>query len=130
MSMQDPIADLLTQIRNAQMAKKRMITVSYSTKKNAILGVLQEEGYLDFEKKDVDGKPCFNIHLKYHEGRPVINRIERISKPSLRHYQPKDALPVVLGGLGIAIISTSKGVMSDKKARKLGQGGEVWCVVA
>jgi len=130
MSMQDPIADLLTQIRNAQMAKKEAILVSASGEKGAILRVLTEEGYLSYESLEVDGKPRFKIHLKYHEGRPVITQIRRVSKPSLRQYKSKDELPVVEGGLGIAVVSTPKGVMSDKKARKLGQGGEVWCVVA
>jgi len=130
MSMQDPIADLLTQIRNAQMAKKAAVKIAFSVKKNAILRVLKEEGYVDFEKIDVEGKPFFHIFLKYHEGRPVISQIKRVSRPSLRSYKRKSDLPTVLGGLGIAIVSTSRGVMSDKKARKLGQGGEVLCVVA
>lgn len=130
MSMHDPIADLLTQIRNAQMAKRATIWVPASGKKNAILAVLKEEGYLNFELSEKEGKPTFKIELKYFEGQSAIKTIKRISKPGLRQYKSKAALPLVMGGLGVAIVSTPKGVMTDKKARKLGQGGEVLCVVA
>lgn len=131
MSMSDPIADLLTRIRNGQMAKKANVQVSASVKKEAVLRVLSEEGYLQYEKvEDSKGMPSLNIALKYFNGQPVIKTIKRISRPGLRIYKSKEDLPKVLGGLGIAIISTSQGLMTDKKARQLGQGGEVICSVA
>lgn len=130
MSMQDPIADLLTQIRNGQMAKKAAIKLSASTKKEAILKVLSEEGYLSYERIEEGGRAYFNILLKYFKNEPVIKEIKRVSTPGLRVYKPVDELPKVLNGLGIAIISTPKGVMTDKAARRVGQGGEVLCLVA
>lgn len=131
MSLHDPIADMLTQIRNGQMAKKETVTVPSSKSKVAILEVLEEEGYiLAFQKIEEEDKPKLVVHLKYFENKPVIEKIKRVSRPGLRIYKKKDELPRVMGGLGIAILSTSQGVMSDKKARSLGQGGEVLCVVA
>jgi small subunit ribosomal protein S8 len=131
MSLHDPIADMLTQIRNGQMAKKETVTVPCSKGKVAILQVLKEEGYiLSFQKVAEEDKLKLVIHLKYFENKPVIEKIKRVSRPGLRIYKKKDELPRVMGGLGIAILSTSQGVMSDKKARSLGQGGEVLCVVA
>ena len=131
MSMSDPIADLLTRIRNGQMAKKASVQVSASGKKEAVLQVLSDEGYLQYEKvEDEKGMPLLNITLKYFNEQPVIKNIKRISRPGLRVYKSKEALPKVLGGLGVAIISTSQGLMTDKKARQLGQGGEVICSVA
>ncbi|MEY3182146.1 MAG: hypothetical protein RLZ35_131 [Pseudomonadota bacterium] len=131
MSMTDPIADLLTRIRNGQMAKKANVQVSASVKKEAVLQVLSDEGYLQYEKtEDSKGMPSFNVTLKYFNGQPVIKTIKRVSRPGLRVYKSKEELPKVLGGLGVAIISTSQGLMTDKKARQLGQGGEVICLVA
>ena len=131
MSMTDPISDLLTRIRNAQRASKVEVTIPASKLKVAILNVLKNEGYVaDFQQSETDGKPSVTVALKYFEGRPVIEKIQRISKPSLRIYRGKNELPSINNGLGIAIISTSRGVMSDREARKLGAGGEVLCVVA
>ena len=131
MSLHDPIADMLTQIRNGQMAKKETVTVPSSKSKVAILEVLEEEGYiLAFQKIEEADKPKLVVHLKYFENKPVIEQLKRVSRPGLRIYKKKDELPKVMGGLGIAILSTSQGVMSDKKARSLGQGGEVLCIVA
>lgn len=130
MSLQDPIADMLTQIRNGQMAKKESVTLPASKVKMAILQVLADEGYISFFKKMGDVKATLVVYLKYFNGRPVIEKIRRISRPGLRIYKPKDQLPKIMGGLGIAILSTSEGVMSDKKARQCGQGGEVLCVVS
>lgn len=131
MSMTDPIADLLTRIRNGQMAKKANVQVPASGKKEAVLQVLSDEGYLQYEKVEDDkGMPSFNITLKYFNNQPVIKTIKRVSRPGLRVYKSKEDLPKVLGGLGVAIISTSQGLMTDKKARQLGQGGEVVCLVA
>ena len=131
MSMQDPIADLLTRIRNGQAARKQSIRLPSSNTKVAIVKVLQEEGYIEsFDViKEVEAKPELEIGLKYFKGKSVIEKIKRISRPGLRIYKAKDELPKVLGGLGIAIISTSFGVMSDRQARKLGHGGEVLCTV-
>jgi small subunit ribosomal protein S8 len=129
--MTDPIADLLTRIRNAQTVEKVVATVPASSVKRAILKVLKEEGYIeDFADQTVDGKSVIEIRLKYYAGRPVIERIERVSTPGLRKYRGKDKLPQVLGGLGTAIVSTSKGVMTDRAARKAGLGGEILCIVA
>jgi small subunit ribosomal protein S8 len=131
MSMQDPIADLLTHIRNGHSAKKQAVKLPYSTIKVAILKVLEEEGYIEGYKA-IEITPAIKkleVYLKYYNGKSVITRIDRESSPGLRIYESKKDLPKVLGGLGIAIISTSKGVMSDKKARKLGHGGEVLCTV-
>ncbi len=131
MSMTDPIADFLTRIRNGQMARKKSIRCPSSTVKEAIARVLQDEGYiLGFDVAAEDGKQTITVALKYFEGKPVIERIDRVSTPSLRVYKAKDEIPTVLGGLGVAIVSTSSGVVSDKQARAAGQGGEVICVVA
>lgn len=131
MSMTDPIADMLTRIRNALAAAKAEVHMPSSKLKKAIAQVLKDEGYIsDFSVKDIDGKPVLGITLKYYEGKSVIERIERVSRPGLRVYKGKDELPKVLGGLGIAIISTSAGVMTDRAARKAGHGGEVICYVA
>ncbi|HLW24411.1 MAG TPA: 30S ribosomal protein S8 [Steroidobacteraceae bacterium] len=130
MSMTDPIADLLTRIRNAQAAAKPTVAVAASRLKLAILKVLKEEGYIGNFLVEKDGaKSTLTIELKYHDGRPVIDRIERISRPGLRIYRGKDELPKVLGGLGVAVVSTPKGIMSDAKARAEGTGGEVLFVV-
>ncbi len=131
MSMSDPIADMLTRIRNGQSANKKSVTMPSSKLKLSIAKVLQEEGYIrGFSKGEVDGHPALIVELKYFNGKPVIEEIQRVSKPGLRIYKSKDELPKVLGGLGIAIVSTSSGVMTDRAARKAGMGGEVLCVVA
>jgi len=131
MSMTDPIADLLTRIRNGQMARKTEVTMASSKVKTAIARVLKDEGYVtDFRLESDGGKPTLTIGLKYFEGRPVIDRLERVSRPGLRIYRGKDELPKVLGGMGTVIVSTPKGVMTDKQARSIGQGGEVLCIVA
>jgi small subunit ribosomal protein S8 len=131
MSLQDPIADMLTQIRNGQMAKKHSVRLPGSKRKEAILKVLAEEGYiLGFEQKIQDKKSTLEVYLKYFKEKAVIDKIRRMSKPGLRIYKEKNQLPTVMGGLGIAIVSTPQGVMTDKKARQLGQGGEVLCTVA
>lgn len=131
MSMSDPIADMLTRIRNAQLSEKPSTTMASSKVKVAIARVLKDEGYIeDFSVNQVDGKPQLEIGLKYYAGRPVIEKIERISRPGLRIYRPSKSVPRVMNGLGIAIVSTSKGVMTDRKARGMGIGGEVLCLVA
>ena len=131
MSMSDPIADLLTRIRNAQMVSKATVSVPSSKVKIAIAKVLQDEGYIDgFEVKTEDGKSELAITLKYYAGRPVIERIERVSRPGLRVYKGCEAIPQVMNGLGVAIVTTPKGVMTDRKARAAGVGGEVLCYVA
>jgi small subunit ribosomal protein S8 len=131
MSMTDPVADMLTRIRNAQMAEKLSVVMPASKLKVAIAGVLKDEGYIDdFAVRPNDGKPLLDVALKYYAGRPVIGRIERVSKPGLRIYKGKDELPTVMNGLGVAIISTPKGVMTDRKARASKIGGEVLCIVA
>lgn len=131
MSMSDPVADMLTRIRNGQMSEKSSVTMPASKLKKAIAQVLKDEGYIeDFVVRDNNGLPEMEIALKYYAGRPVIERIERVSKPGLRIYKGRDSLPRVMNGLGVAIVSTSKGVMTDRKARALGVGGEVLCVVA
>ena len=131
MSMTDPIADLLTRIRNGQSARKASVAVGASKLKLAILKVLKDEGYItDFRLEANGGKPQLTIGLKYYEGRPVIDRLERVSRPGLRIYRGKDELPKVLGGMGTVIVSTPKGVMTDRQARAAGQGGEVLCIVA
>ena len=132
MSMTDPIADLLTRIRNAQAAGKAEVSISSSKLKAAIVKVLKDEGYVgEFHlAHDGGGKPSLTIGLKYYDGRPVIDRLERVSKPGLRIYRGKEALPKVLGGMGTVIVSTPKGVMTDRQARSIGQGGEVLCIVA
>lgn len=131
MSMTDPIADLLTRIRNGQTAGKTEVTMAASKLKAAIAKVLRDEGYVaDFRLSTDTGKPMLVIGLKYYEGRPVIDRLERVSRPGLRIYRGKDELPKVLGGMGTVIVSTPQGVMTDKQARSIGQGGEVLCIVA
>ena len=131
MSMTDPIADMLTRIRNAQMAEKAAVTMPSSKLKVSIAKVLKDEGYIDdFAIRENDGLSELNIALKYYAGRPVIERIERISKPGLRVYKGANDLPRVMNGLGIAIVSTPQGVMTDRKARAGNVGGEVLCVVA
>jgi small subunit ribosomal protein S8 len=129
--MTDPIADMLTRIRNAQMADKVAVTMPSSKIKVSIAKVLKDEGYIDdFAVRENGGKPELDIALKYYAGRPVIERIERVSKPGLRVYRGTDDLPRVMNGLGVAIVSTPKGVMTDRKARASNVGGEVLCVVA
>jgi small subunit ribosomal protein S8 len=131
MSMSDPIADLLTRIRNAQMVAKQTVSVPSSKVKKAIVQVLKDEGYIDgFAVKAEGGVPELEIALKYYAGRPVIEHIERVSRPGLRVYKGRDALPQVMNGLGVAIVTTPKGVMTDRKARASGVGGEVLCYVA
>jgi small subunit ribosomal protein S8 len=131
MSMTDPIADMLTRIRNAQSAEKLSVAMPASKVKAAIAQVLKDEGYVDdYAVRSLEGRPTLEIRLKYYAGKPVIEKIERVSRPGLRIYRPKDDLPKVMNGLGVAIVSTSRGVMTDRKARGLGVGGEVLCVVA
>ena len=131
MSMSDPIADMLTRIRNAQMAEKASVAMPSSKVKVAIAAVLKDEGYIDeFRVRDEAGKATLEMVLKYYAGRPVIERIERVSKPGLRIYKGVNDIPRVMNGLGIAIVSTPKGVMTDRKARASKMGGEVLCVVA
>ena len=131
MSMTDPIADMLTRIRNAQMAEKATVLMPSSKVKVAIAKVLKDEGYVEgFAVVGEDNRPQLEIALKYYAGRPVIEKIERVSKPGLRIYKSKDDIPRVMNGLGIAIVSTSRGVMTDRKARATGVGGEVICIVA
>ena len=132
MSMTDPVGDFLTRIRNGQQARKKQVSVSTSKLKEAIAQVLKAEGYItDFSVAEAGkGKKTMTVALKYYDGKPVIERLDRVSKPSLRVYKSKDELPTVLGGLGVAIISTPSGVVTDKAARAAGQGGEVLCVVA
>jgi small subunit ribosomal protein S8 len=130
MSMQDPIADLLTRIRNAQMMGIRSLRLPFSGIKQQILRVLEEEGYIDsFDAMETDGKRDLRVELKYYEGAPVIDEIKRVSRPSLRVYKGAKELPLVRGGLGVAIISTPFGVMSDRMARTKNVGGEVICTV-
>jgi small subunit ribosomal protein S8 len=129
--MSDPIADMLTRIRNAQSVDKTAVTMPSSKLKVAIAQVLRDEGYIDgFAVRQEGGKAELEIALKYYAGRPVIERIERVSRPGLRIYRGRDALPQVMNGLGVAIVTTPKGVMTDRKARATGIGGEVLCYVA
>jgi small subunit ribosomal protein S8 len=131
MSMSDPIADMLTRIRNAQMVEKASVSMPASKVKAAIAQVLKDEGYIDgFKVKSADGKNELEISLKYYAGRPVIERIERVSRPGLRVYRGRNAIPQVQNGLGVAIVTTPQGVMTDRKARATGIGGEVLCYVA
>ena len=131
MSMSDPIADMLTRIRNGQQAEKEAVVMAASRMKAAIAEVLKQEGYIeDYSVSGDEGKPQLQIDLKYYAGRPVIEKIQRVSKPGLRIYRGCAELPRVMNGLGIAIVSTSKGVMSDHKARTNGIGGEIICYVA
>jgi len=131
MSMSDPIADMLTRIRNAQMVQKAVVTMPSSKLKVAIAQVLKDEGYIDgFAIKSEGGKADLEVALKYYAGKPVIERIERVSRPGLRIYKGRDEIPQVKNGLGVAIVTTPKGVMTDRKARQSGVGGEVLCYVA
>lgn len=131
MSMTDPIADMLTRIRNGASANKAEVKIPSSKVKKSIAQVLKDEGYIsDFTVQDIDGKPVLNVTLKYYQGQPVIGTIKRVSRPGLRVYKGKDELPTVMAGLGIAIVSTSAGVMTDRAARKAGFGGEVLCTVS
>lgn len=130
MSMQDPIADMLTRIRNGQAANKVAINMPSSKLKVAIANVLAAEGYIESVKVLEGAKPELEITLKYFQGRPVVESIQRVSRPGLRIYKRKDELPKVMGGLGVAVISTSKGVMTDRAARQAGLGGEIICYVA
>ena len=131
MSMQDPISDMLTRIRNGQTAGKVRVMMPMSKQKSAIAVVLKQQGYIrDFGVESVQGKEQLAVVLRYFEGKPVIETLKRISRPGLRVYKRKDDLPTVMGGLGIAIISTPKGLMTDRQARAAGHGGEVVCIVA
>jgi len=131
MSMTDPIADMLVRIRNAQAAAKTVVQMPASKLKASIAQVLKDEGYIEgFAVRENEGKPLLEISLKYYAGQPVIEKIERVSRPGLRIYKGRDDLPKVMNGLGVAIVSTSKGVMTDRKARARGVGGEVLCIVA
>ena len=130
MSMSDPIADMLTRIRNAQATEKVSVIIPASKVKQAIAQVLKDEGYIeDFAVRKNDGKALIEIGLKYYAGKPVIEKIERVSRPGLRIYKGRDDIPRVMNGLGVAIVSTSRGVMTDRRARETGVGGEVLCVV-
>ena len=131
MSMSDPIADMLTRIRNAQMVGHTEVSMPASRLKAAIAQVLKDEGYIeDFAMRDSGPRKELRIGLKYYAGRPVIERLERVSKPGLRVYKGRDDIPKVMNGLGVAILSTSRGVMTDRKARADGVGGEILCIVA
>lgn len=131
MSMTDPIADMLTRVRNGQKARKVSVSMPYSTAKVAVAKVLKDEGYItNFEENGEGAVKELSVELKYYEGTPVIENVQRVSKPGLRVYRGKEELPKVLGGLGIAIVSTSAGVMSDRQAREQGVGGEVICIVS
>lgn len=131
MSMTDPIADMLTRIRNAQSAEKKEVAIPSSKLKAAIARVLKDEGYIsDFTVEERDGKSALIVTLKYYEGEPVIKEVRRASRPGLRMYRGRDELPKVMGGLGVSIVSTSAGVMTDRAARAAGHGGEVLCYVS
>jgi small subunit ribosomal protein S8 len=131
MSMNDPVSDMLTRIRNAQQAEKESVSMPSSKLKVAIAKVLKDEGYIDdFAVRGESSKPVLEVGLKYYAGSPVIEKIERVSRPGLRIYKPSRDIPRVMNGLGVAIVSTSKGVMTDRKARGMGIGGEVLCIVA
>ena len=131
MSMSDPIADMLTRVRNAQLVQKSAVKMPSSKVKIAIAQVLKDEGYIEgFSVRSEGGKSELEIELKYYAGRPVIERIERVSRPGLRVYKGRDAIPQVKNGLGVAIVTTPQGVMTDRKARQNGVGGEVLCYVA
>jgi small subunit ribosomal protein S8 len=130
MSMTDPIADMLTRIRNAQTARKPSVSLPASKQKLAVAKVLEQEGYLaSVTSDDADGKPTLTLELKYYQDQPVIERLQRVSRPGLRIFKRADELPVVQGGLGVAIVSTSQGVMTNVEARAKGHGGEVLCIV-
>ena len=130
MSMQDPIADMLTRIRNGQTAAKKTVEIPASKIKKAIAEVLVDEGFINSYSVNEGAIPSMTIELKYYQGRPVIDELKRVSRPGLRIYKKVDELPKVIGGLGIAVISTSKGVMTDRAARKAGHGGEIICTVS
>ena len=131
MSMNDPISDMLTRIRNAQQAEKETVSMPSSKLKAAIAKVLKDEGYIeDFAVRGETAKPELEVNLKYYAGRPVIEKIERVSRPGLRIYKPSRDIPQVMNGLGVAIVSTPRGVMTDRRARGMGIGGEVLCIVA
>lgn len=130
MSMQDPIADMFTRIRNGQSANKVAVNMPSSKMKVALAQLLKDEGYIADYAATSDAKPVLDITLKYFEGKPVIETIKRVSRPGLRIYKANNDLPKVMGGLGVAIVSTSKGLMSDRAARKAGIGGEVICFVS
>ncbi|AHF00487.1 30S ribosomal protein S8 [Thiomicrospira aerophila AL3] len=131
MSMSDPIADMLTRIRNGQMAGHKNVTMPSSKLKASVAKLLADEGYIEkFDIKDLDGKQTLSLDLKYFQGQPVIELLKRVSRPGLRVYKNKDELPKVIGGLGVAVVSTSKGIMSDRQAREAGVGGEIICFVA
>jgi small subunit ribosomal protein S8 len=131
MSMSDPIADMLTRIRNGQQARKVSVSMPAAKLKSSVAQVLQDEGYVgEFETSDVAGKPTLTVTLKYFDGKPVIDTIKRISRPGLRQYSGAGSIPEVLGGLGIAIVSTSHGVMTGKQAKAQGYGGEIVCSVS
>jgi small subunit ribosomal protein S8 len=130
MSMSDPIADMLTRIRNAQATEKVTVAMPASKVKLAIAKVLKDEGYIEeFAQRTIEGKNVLEIGLKYYAGKPVIEKLERVSRPGLRIYKGRDDIPRVLNGLGVAIVSTSRGVMTDRRARESGVGGEVLCIV-
>lgn len=130
MSMSDPIADMLTRIRNAQATEKVSVVMPNSKVKVAIAEVLKSEGYIeDFAVRSNEGKATLEIALKYYAGKPVIEKIERVSRPGLRVYKGRQDMPPVMNGLGVAIVSTSRGVMTDRRARETGVGGEVLCIV-
>ena len=131
MSLQDPIADMLTRIRNGQARARSQVSIPSSKLKVAIVNILKEEGYIADYKIDQEGtKPTLKVELKYFQGKPVIEKLERVSRPGLRKYRGKDDVPQVMNGLGTAIVSTPSGVMTDRNARKQGIGGEVLCIVA
>ena len=131
MSMSDPVADMLTRIRNAQLSEKQSVAMPSSKLKVAIAKVLKDEGYIDdVAVRGEANRAILEISLKYYAGKPVIEKIERVSRPGLRIYRPSGDIPRVMNGLGVAIVSTSRGVMTDRKARGLGVGGEVLCIVA
>ena len=130
MSMSDPIADMLTRIRNGQQAQKVTVEMPHSKLKSAVANVLKAEGYItEFSKTEVEGKPTLSVTLKYFGGKPVIEKIMRVSRPGLRRYSDATSIPEVLGGLGVSIVSTSQGVMTGKQAKASGHGGEVLCTV-
>ena len=130
MSMSDPISDMLTRIRNAQAVQKATVLVPASKVKTGIAHVLKDEGYInDYRDAEIDGKPALEITLRYADGRGVIEDMKRVSRPGLRQYRGKDDLPKIQNGLGIAVVSTSQGIMTDAAARATGQGGEILCIV-
>ena len=131
MSMQDPISDMLTRVRNAQATHKVTVSMPLSNQKKAIAKLLADEGYVNgSQSEEINGKPALTIELKYHEGQPVIELLQRVSRPGFRIYRACRDLPKVLGGLGVVIVSTPKGLMTDRAARKAGLGGEIVCYVA